>query len=307
MKYNPNILAIATAFVAIVFFSTPVAAKGSRVDTLVNRIHDGGRSKSVMIFAHRGNWRSLAENSLHSYQECIDAGLDGIEVDIQMSKDSVLMVMHDETLDRTTSGHGKLSNYTCAQLKELSLLSPIGVWTKQKIPTFEEVLIMCKDKILIQVDKWKPYAREISRLAHKHNCERQLIIRSTDTHKVFKEKYGSLFDKFIVIPVLVCRDDAKDHSKLLDFTTNYDSPVISFSFTRENFTTLEKIPKLKKQGYRIWLNSLWDEMNAGHSDELALTDKEASYGWLIQRGADIIFTDQPMLLLDYLRSKNLHD
>ena len=253
-----------------------------------------------MIFAHRGNWRNSAENSLQAFQDCIDESIDGIEVDLQMTKDSVLVIMHDETIDRTTTGSGKVSDHTLDQLRKLYLLTPIGVKTRQRIPTFEEVLLLAKDKILIQVDKWKAYGKQVAELAKKHNCERQIILRTTDNSEVTKRNYGECLNNVMVMPVLVCKGGDTDNKKLEDFTKNYTSPVMSFSFTREDFPILKQITKLKKAGYRIWLNSLWDTFNAGHDDEMAVTNPDNSYGWLINLGADIIFSDNPMLLKKYL-------
>jgi glycerophosphoryl diester phosphodiesterase len=59
-------------------------------------------------------------------------------------------------LDRTTTGKGLVSDYTLEQIKQLNLKSPIGVVTRQKVPTLEEVLDLCNGKVLIQVDKWQP-------------------------------------------------------------------------------------------------------------------------------------------------------
>lgn len=276
------------------------AAQTCRVDTLLQYMYDKGKSKHVMIFAHRGNWRNSAENSLQAFQDCIDESIDGIEVDLQMTKDSVLVIMHDETIDRTTTGSGKVSDHTLDQLRKLYLLTPIGVKTRQRIPTFEEVLLLAKDKILIQVDKWKAYGKQVAELAKKHNCERQIILRTTDNSEVTKRNYGECLNNVMVMPVLVCKGGDTDNKKLEDFTKNYTSPVMSFSFTREDFPILKQITKLKKAGYRIWLNSLWDTFNAGHDDEMAVTNPDNSYGWLIKLGADIIFSDNPMLLKKYL-------
>ena len=276
------------------------AAQTCRVDTLLQYMYDKGKSKHVMIFAHRGNWRNSAENSLQAFQDCIDESIDGIEVDLQMTKDSVLVIMHDETIDRTTTGSGKVSDHTLDQLRKLYLLTSIGVKTRQRIPTFEEVLLLAKDKILIQVDKSKAYGKQVAELAKKHNCERQIILRTTDNSEVTKRNYGECLNNVMVMPVLVCKGGDTDNKKLEDFTKNYTSPVMSFSFTREDFPILKQITKFKKAGYRIWLNSLWDTFNAGHDDEMAVTNPDNSYGWLINLGADIIFSDNPMLLKKYL-------
>ena len=293
---------IKKSLVLLLFIVIPFSAlsKGNRVYTLLQYMHDGGKSKHVMIFAHRGNWRNSAENSIQAFQDCINEGLDGIEVDLQMTKDSVLVIMHDETLDRTTTGSGKVSDYTIDELRKLRLLNPIGVKTRQTIPTFEQVLLLAKDKILIQVDKWKAYGQQVADLAKKYNCERQIILRTTDNSKATKQKYGNLLDNLIVMPVLVCKGGNVDEENLQDFIKNYSSPVMSFSFIREDYPILRKIKNLQEMGYRIWFNSLWDTFNAGHDDELAVTDPDNSYGWLINHGANIIFSDNPILLKKYL-------
>ncbi len=275
-----------------------------RVDTLLNILNDKGRSDYVMIFAHRGDWRnSPAENSIAAFRKCIDEGIDGIEIDLQMTKDSVLVIMHDDTIDRTTTGQGKVSEHTYAQLSELNLISPICVKTREKIPTFEEVLLLAKDKILIQVDKWKPYKEEVIRLARKHGCERQIIIRGTTSSEYNKKHFGHLFDNIIFMPVLVCKGE-NDDKKLDDFMTNFNTPALSLSFIHDNYDVLRRAPEIKKAGYRLWLNSLWDTFNAGHDDELALTEPEKAYGYLLDMGADIIFTDNPTLLKKYLEKVN---
>ena len=279
---------IKKSLVLLLFIVIPFSAlsKGNRVDTLLQYMHDGGKSKHVMIFAHRGNWRNSAENSIQAFQDCINEGLDGIEVDLQMTKDSVLVIMHDETLDRTTTGSGKVSDYTIDELRKLRLLTPIGVKTRQTIPTFEQVLLLAKDKILIQVDKWKAYGQQVADLAKKYNCERQISLRTTDNSKATKQKYGNLLDNLIVMPVLVCKGGNVDEENLQDFIKNYSSPVMSFSFIREDYPILRKIKNLQEMGYRIWFNSLWDTFNAGHDDELAVTDPDNS--------------DNPILLKKYL-------
>lgn len=252
-----------------------------------------------MIFAHRGDWRNAPENSLKAFQNCINEGLDGIEVDVQLTKDSVLVVMHDQTLDRTTTGKGNVSDYTYAELQKLYLKSPIGVVTRQRIPSFEDVLKIAKGKILIQVDKWPKVKEHVISIAKKHDCLNHLIFRSSKDSKYVNKEFYNLQDKVNYIPVLVCKGKG-DYEKLDDFLDNIQTSCISLSFTREDFLVLDRIKEISDKGFRIWLNSLWADFNAGHDDELATFDLEASYGWLLQHGANIIFSDHPLLLKEYL-------
>lgn len=274
----------------------------NRLEFLLNTLNDGGKSDYVMIIAHRGDWRNAPENSLQAYQNCIDAGFDGIEIDVQMTKDSVIVMMHDSTLERTTTGKGKVSKHTLAELKELYLKSPIGVITRQRIPTFDEVLELAKGKILIQVDKWQPIKEKVIEMARRHGCLKQIILRGTESSEQVARKYGRWLDELIYSPVLVC-NGSDDDARLDDFMNNIKTPIMSFSFKRDDYPVINRVKEIKDKGYRIWYNSLWADFNGGHDDERAITDPENSYGWLLEKGADIIFSDHPFLLDAYLKRK----
>lgn len=285
-----------------VFFVLNATAQNKGIDFLLNKLYDGGKSNYVMIIAHRGNWRNAPENSLQGYKQCIDGGIDGIEIDVQMTKDSVIVIMHDDTLDRTTTGTGLVSNYTLEQIKNLKLKSPIGVVTRQKVPTLDEVLDLCNGKVLIQVDKWQPIKEKVLETIRKHNMQRQVILRGTFDSKTYQEKYSKLLSGFIFSPVVVCNGKT-DNQKLDDYMENISSPIMSLSFKKDDYPILKRAPEIKKRGFRIWYNSLWATFNGGHDDEMALDNPEESYGWLLKKGANIIFSDNPFLLLNYLTRK----
>ena len=95
------------------------------------------------IFAHRGSKGTHPENTLASFKEAVRVGSDGIELDVHLTKDGQLVVIHDETVDRTTNGTGEIRTLTLAEIKELDA----GSWfhnkyAGEKIPTLEEVLLL---------------------------------------------------------------------------------------------------------------------------------------------------------------------
>ena len=95
------------------------------------------------IFAHRGSKGTHPENTLTSFKEAVRVGSDGIELDVHLTKDGHLVVIHDETVDRTTNGTGEIRTLTLAEIKELDA----GSWfhnkyAGEKIPTLEEVLLL---------------------------------------------------------------------------------------------------------------------------------------------------------------------
>ena len=95
------------------------------------------------IFAHRGSKGTHPENTLASFKEAVRVGSDGIELDVHLTKDGHLVVIHDETIDRTTNGTGEIRNLTLAEIKAMDA----GSWfhnkyAGEKIPTLEEVLLL---------------------------------------------------------------------------------------------------------------------------------------------------------------------
>ena len=101
------------------------------------------------IFAHRGASGHAPENTLEAFQLAVQMGADGIELDVHLSSDGELIVIHDETVDRTTNGSGLVSSKTLAQLKELDASKGMEGFAGAKIPTLAEVYDLIRPTNLI--------------------------------------------------------------------------------------------------------------------------------------------------------------
>jgi glycerophosphoryl diester phosphodiesterase len=115
-------------------------------------------NKKLYVCAHRGYSSKYPENTLPAFEEAIKVGVDMLEFDLRLSKDNVLMAMHDKTLDRTTNGSGPFADYTYDELRKLDAGIKFGeCFEGVKIPTFEEILqlvVSYKDKnyVLLNVE-----------------------------------------------------------------------------------------------------------------------------------------------------------
>ncbi|MEH7225571.1 glycerophosphodiester phosphodiesterase [Bacillus sp. JJ1566] len=101
------------------------------------------------IYGHRGAKGIYPENTLLSFEKAIDHGVDGLELDVHLTKDGEVVVIHDETLERTTNGEGWIKDLTLAEIKKYSAGEPFThfqeyeeAWNKEQVPTLEEVLIL---------------------------------------------------------------------------------------------------------------------------------------------------------------------
>ncbi len=120
------------------------------------------------VVGHRGAAAYLPENTLDSFRKAIEVGASATECDVHMSKDGVAMVMHDETLDRTTDLTGAVKE------------TPAKTMTDAGIPTLEDFIKVCKNKIVavIEIKKGEGVVPEVVRLVRKHKTESQTIIFS---------------------------------------------------------------------------------------------------------------------------------
>jgi len=122
------------------------------------------------IWAHRGASAVAPENTLAAFTAALQAGADGIELDVHLSRDGVPVVMHDETVDRTTNGSGRISDLSHAEIDDLDAGSWFGPrWQGEKVPTLEKVLVGFAGRLKLNVEiKDMRAGRQVRNLLAKH-------------------------------------------------------------------------------------------------------------------------------------------
>lgn len=107
-----------------------------------------------IISGHRGGMvKGFPENSIETFENTLKYTPAFYEIDPRLTKDGVVVLMHDATLDRTTTGKGKVSDYTYAELQKLRLKDPEGHVTDYKIPTLKEAILWSRGKTMLNLDR----------------------------------------------------------------------------------------------------------------------------------------------------------
>lgn len=150
----------------------------------------------TLNIAHRGFSGMYPENTMLAFREAMKAGCDGIETDVQMSKDGVLVICHDELLDRTSTGTGLLKDYTYDELLKLDFgikFSP--KFKDEKIPTLEELLQFAKENNIFLNLELKnglfPYdgmEKQVIDLIYKYDLKDSVILSSFNHFSMIKCK-----------------------------------------------------------------------------------------------------------------------
>ena len=163
------------------------------------------------IAAHRGGATTHPENTLPAFAEAVRLGAHMIEFDVAISRDGVLVLMHDATVNRTTNGKGKVNEFTLAELKRLDA----GAWKDARfagarVPTLEEALAMMPRNVWLNVD-FKADARFAGKSADAARRVAMMVAASGRLHQVlFAARGGDIAAARAVAPgLLICNMDRK--------------------------------------------------------------------------------------------------
>lgn len=267
----------------------------------------GNDASKILVVSHRGDWRNAPENSLQAMKNCIDMGVDMVEVDLKLTKDGQLVLLHDKTLNRTLNGKGQPEEYTLAELKAMRLKNGAGCKTRHTIPTFEELMILCKGKVMVNVDKGYDYFKQVYEVLERTGTANQCVIKAELPYERVKEENGEVLEKMLFMPVVnLMKEDAE--SVIESYIKNLQPKAFELVFSEDTPKVRKLIKKVRQSGAKVFINTLWPELCGGHDDDRAveLGEPEESWGWMVEQGVKLIQTDRPALLLEYLRTKNLH-
>lgn len=127
----------------------------------------------MIVTSHRGAGFLEPENTLRAIRRAIDLGADQVEIDVQLTRDGHLVLMHDETIDRTTNGKGKVSELTCSEIRQLD------AGQGEHVPTLEEVLTLTAGKITPQIELKSPgLVPAVIATLHAFACADRVVLTS---------------------------------------------------------------------------------------------------------------------------------
>lgn len=267
-----------------------------------------------MVVAHRGYWRSAPENSLLAVQNAVKEGIDIVEIDVRKTFDNHLIVMHDYTLDRTTTGRGIIAELTLDSIKKVYLKNGVGAPTHHPVPTLKEMMqYIAGQNLLVNLDKCWEYLPEAYQVLKETNTLDHVLFKGSEPLSVLREKHGNLIDSINYMPMVwpqnynIYTNNVSEEpiSYVDDFLQHFNPIGFEVIYDREESPVISTIQEIKDDGVAVWVNTLWPELCAGHSDEFAYEDPDKHWGWVIANGANIIQSDRPVFLISYLKSKNL--
>jgi glycerophosphoryl diester phosphodiesterase len=260
------------------------------------------KTGDIIVIAHRACWKKTAENSLAAIRACLAMGADGVEFDVRHSKDGVAVIMHDPTVDRMTTGHGRVDELTLAELKHLRLRSGAGgpgaSITSETIPTLKEYLTTAKGKLWLVFDVKDHTQEESFEIAKAVGVESQAIFFYECRNDDLLNHIKSFWDRSVIFPISFEKDGKL--SKSISSCRSNPENLIHTKWSNPGFLE-EAGQDIQTRNERVWIATMFPEDVAGLNDDVALKNPDKVWGEMIKHGANMIMTNEPKALLDFLR------
>jgi glycerophosphoryl diester phosphodiesterase len=238
-----------------------------------------------MISAHRGDSVTAPENTLKAFESAIEHNADFIELDVQQTKDGVIVVMHDSNLKRTTGVDKNIWEVTYDEIKDLDAGGWFGAeFEGTKIPTLSETLEFCKGEIMLNIEL-KPTGHEVDfeknvvDIVYEKEFEEDCVIASMNYPSLKRVKQYAPDIKTLFVTAVAYGE-----------LTNLES---ADAFSIESyFATSSMVNNLHNQGKEVYA---WT------------VNSEDSLQTMIDVGVDNIITDNPVLARELIYSKSLNE
>jgi glycerophosphoryl diester phosphodiesterase len=263
----------------------------------------------VLVAAHLGAWRWAPENSLAAIDEAVSLGADIVELDVRATRDGVLVLMHDATIDRMTDGSGAIAACSYGELRQRRLRASDGGTTPltgQRVPTLAAALEAARGRIAVNIDtKDEQLLDPVAAFVVAAGLQDQLFVKATiaQADDIERVRLSPFFGHVPFVPMMRACNDAFTHD--LQAMAELHCPMVEAGF--DSLAALEAgLGELQRQQARLWVNTIDCSHSLNFNDSTAATAPDAVWGRLLQAGVGAIQTDDVGPLLAYLRACGRH-
>lgn len=230
----------------------------------------------IKNYAHRGFSSKYPENTMVAFEKAIEEGAHGIEFDVQMTKDGQVVIIHDETIDRTSDGVGKVKDFTYEELLKFDFARNFqGQSQPQRLPLLSEYLELVKDTDIISnielktsIYEYEGIEEQVYGLVAQYKLKDRVIISSFNHESVMRMKAidegiccGFLTDSWLINPGKYTREQG-----------------VECFHPFANSLTKEKVQQIQSQGIKV---NVW------------FGKEPFDYGSLVAMGVDGIISNDP--------------
>ncbi len=261
--------------------------------------------KNIYVAGHRGWLEKYPENTIPSFKAAIELGVDQIETDIRITKDNELVLIHDETVDRTTNKTGDVRDYTLAELKELDAGIFMGEkFRNTRIPTFIEFMELIKDHPTLTVNielkeypdrepGWDKVAFSVCdrviKIVEEYGFKDRVLLNTFSLPLMeYIKKAHPDYKRHVFFPLIKMKGQGEN-----PYDGAYCACVYGPEGTEKCEATADEIINFHKEtGVRIWMGKYIHD--------------ERTVDLAVSCGVELLTVNNPDEILKILRKKGLH-
>lgn len=261
-----------------------------------------------LIVAHRGvSGGNIPCNTLAAYEIALRQGADMIEIDVEMSADGKLLIFHPGMEPVHLWCAERLPRMTAEEISRLRYVNYDRTPTQFGVATLDEVLEQFGNRCLINVDKFWGHPKEIYQVIRRHGMLDRVVVKSRLSEKVLSV-LEEIAPELPFMPIV--RDTYPEHEALMRRRIRYVGAEVLFREETAEVASEAFLDRMHRDGKLVWVNAIIydcrEQLCAGHSDDRSLTgDPADGWGWLAGRGFDLIQTDWPLMMREYLDAAGL--
>ncbi len=241
----------------------------------------------TIVIAHRGDHTHAPENTLAAYQNTIEDGADFVEIDLRTTKDSQLVIMHNATIDHMTAQQGEIKSFTLDALRQIKVREPLHPeWGMYTIPTFKEVLQLCKGKINIYLDFKDASVAQTYQEIIDAGMENNMVVYINEPHQF--EEWGTIAPN---MPLMISLPKAvKTKSEMNEVLHTFDIDILDGDYTEYN---PETVKAATEKHIPIW------------ADVQSKDEGPDQWNAALKLGLAGMQSDHPKALIDFLIQKGM--
>ena len=257
-----------------------------------------------IVVAHRGvAGGNIPCNTMTAYETALKQGADMIETDLDFTADGKLVIFHPGMEHNHLFLDKSIEQMPWDEVKNLRYVNNDNCYTQFGLLTFDELLETFKGRCYINIDKFWGNPANIYKAIKAHGMEEQCLVKSGYSEEVIRV-LEELCPELPFMPVV--SEDHPTHELLKNKNINYVGAEVLFTSEGSKVCSPEFMDMMHREGKLVWVNSIiYDykaQLSAGHSDDTALSESmDKGWGWLADRGFDMIQTDWPLMLINYLK------
>lgn len=246
---------------------------------------------SIIVSGHRGGReKHFPENSIEGFRNVLEHMPAFFEIDPRLTKDSVIVLMHDVTLDRTTNATGRLADYTWEELQDVRLKDSEGNVTDCRIPTLEEVIVWSKGKTVVNLDKKDVPLEMVAELIEKHSAETHVMLT---VHNGEQARF--YYDRFPTIMFSAFSRNDKEFEDMMASGVPASNMIAYVGRTIDE-SNKEIVEKLRAKGIRCMVS-----YSPTHDKLKTAEERKQAYMESLKANPDIVESDFPTEVFGLLK------